>query len=690
MKLKLPILTLILSVMMCSCQNKVDLSAVNAELEVLCRTADSPLENYVPLSYDTISIKYKTLSGDGGATSPYCVAVTMKNVTEESWSGVLRFQVSNKDTSARFFMPGFMYGRNRGDVEPERRAHPFPRLRVGSTEKPYSDFWMVRSDRLSHPVSMMYTDGAVIGISANPYFTEQNGELTDSRITPQDSVAQYNGYGCSLEQDQAAVIYTVGYENAPIMYIDAATQTPRKPLAENCVTLPAGKEFTFTVYIYAYKANNIESINEVIKDQYARYHQSPRKAAGYEETVNDISSAIYNDSWVSGIKNYATQVFLKDGKVEHNPLASIGWTGGVEVATPQLLAALRTGDEQIRTQSIECIDNIVKNSLNPKSGLPYDAFSDGKWTVHGWWSSQLPVKGHTSYLAGHCTYYILKAYDYEKRYKNIEHKEWMTFVEGILKQFASTASADGEFPYVFSEETGQGIDYDSFAGAWCLASLLYYNAITGDDQYLDLCRKSEQHYYDAYLSKMECYGTPHDTYKAVDSEGILSYIKATKLLNQITSDPLYVERLGKALDYEFTFKFCYNVINFAQPLKKIGWSSCGGSITSTCNPHIHPMSSNVADEIIYYWQKSGDDYYKQRLDDVIGWGLQCHNRFDGEYDYGKKGWMSERYCYSEALLVERYPSGDVASTWFCFLPWGASNIIEGLCGDAWDTASTNR
>ena len=55
-----------------------------------------------------------------------------------------------------------------------------------------------------------------------------------------------------------------------------------------------------------------------------------------------------------------------------------------------------------------------------------------------------------------------------------------------------------------------------------------------------------------------------------------------------------------------------------------------------------------------------------------------------EYDFGKKGWMSERFCHSQGLLVEHYSDGSPASTWFALLPWGASNIIEGLTGDLWE------
>ena len=40
--------------------------------------------------------------------------------------------------------------------------------------------------------------------------------------------------------------------------------------------------------------------------------------------------------------------------------------------------------------------------------------------------------------------------------------------------------------------------------------------------------------------------------------------------------------------------------------------------------------------------------------------------------------MSERFCYGQGLLVERYPDGSPASTWFALMPWAACSVLEGL------------
>ena len=155
-------------------------------------------------------------------------------------------------------------------------------------------------------------------------------------------------------------------------------------------------------------------------------------------------------------------------------------------------------------------------------------------------------------------------------------------------------------------------------------------------------------------------------------------------MHEITGQGYLLEHLRDGLYYEFTFKFCYNSPIKVPPLSTIGWSSCGGSITSVVNPHIHPMSSSVIDKMIYYTGLAEDAYVKMRLEDTILWSCQTYNTYDGEYGYGKKGWMSERYCHSEGLLKEPYPDGSPASTWFALMPWAAGCILEGVAGSAWE------
>lgn len=600
--------------------------------------------------------------------------ITVKNTGDKAFKGVVQLEMVFDSKEPKFFMPAYMYNRNRGNVKPylnkDGQYLPFPRMAIGSDMKGVSDFWMVRGDRLSHPVSIAVNGGTAYGVSVNPV-SEQK--------------CAFNGFTSHLGEDKSSVGITLGYENAPILYVIDEAKLPDEALEDTGVTIGAGEEISAEIQLFCKEVSDERGINEIIRTVYEQYHEAPRKASSVKQTVEDIATAIYEDAYVESSKTYSTRVTLKNGEVRQEPLASISWTGGVEVAAPMLYCAARLKDEKMREQALTVIEKIVKGSLNPKSGLPFDAYDDNRWYTEGWWDDFFIESGHSSYLVGQALYYILNAYRIDKEFFGVEHADWLDWVRGCLDKIETTKDENGEVPHVWSAEDGRALDYDSFSGAWCVAAAVYYDKLCGTSLYTESAEKSATHYYED-IKRMECYGTPHDTQKAVDSEGSLAFMKAVRILHELTGKDEYIKMLSDALEYEFTFKFCWNPKIQVEPLKRIGWSCCGGSVTSTCNAHIHPMSNNVSDEIAYCYKATGDEYFKQRLDDTTGWALQTYSTFDGEYDYGKKGWMSERFCYSQGLLIEKYDNGELCSTWKCFLPWGASNILEGLCGVVWDEA----
>lgn len=623
------------------------------------------------------------MGGDGQPNTPYHYNIRIHNQHSQSWSGVIHIDLLFPKKDPRFFLPAFMYGRNRGEF-PQNVVHEFPRIRETEARRPSSPWWMVRSDRLSHPVVLAYDQGMVFGFQASPYFVVHQEKKQQWQPNLTGSFYQYCGYSCSIEQGSLG--YTLGYENAPWLFVKSRLVQEREPLHDNCFQLLAGEIIEIDMYVYTYAGRNEQCVNLAIKDTYARFYQAPRAKSTIEDTVADLAAAISTYAWLPEDVNYSGQVFEDQatGNVRYNKIISLSWTNGLSVAVPMLMAALRLKNETYRQQSLACINNILAHALNPVSGLPYDAYNDGVWSVKGWWFDGLSTRGHAGYLVGQALYYIVKAYDYEKRLNNCIHAEWLNWVKNVLRIIEKTRNTDHEYPYVFSEKTAAGLEYDSFGSAWCLAAHAYYAWLTGDHTYLDGLLHSEQHYYETYVQRMECYGAPLDTNKATDSEGILAYIRAVRFLHAITNNQALAQHLEAAINYEFSWKFCYNSPIKTPPLSTLGWSSCGGSVTSIANPHIHPMSNTVVDELLYFATICHDDYVRQRMDDTVKWGCQSYNTYDNEFDYGKKGWMSERFCHSQGLLTEHYPDGSLASTWFCLMPWAAASIIEGLAGEYWD------
>ena len=639
-------------------------------------------EAYEPLEEHSLRAEI-SLPAPGGPPE-----ATVRVTADAGFTGILRIALGagSPDPAACFFLPGFMYGTNRGGA-PLVTDSKTPRLRLEGGF-PASPWWMVRSDRLSHPCALLFSGGRVLGLSAPPYYILRDGARMPWRPGLSGAFDQYAGFGCSLADGE--VWYTLGYENAPWMFVDSHHSLPRRAPGGNCFRLAPGETVTVPLTCFDLPAEDELAIHTVLKQVYAAWHEPPRRRSTVYETVRDIASAIDRDAWMPDAHCYSGFVFDRGAFDAARLLPSVAWTNGLAAAVPMLLSARRLHNEDMRARALDCIGHIVHGCLNPLSGLPFHAEENGRWSNRAWWYDKQPVPGHAAYLAGQAVYLVLKAYACEKE-NGEEHADWLAFAEGVLARTERERNSDGEYPYIFSERTGAGLEYDSFSGAWCLAAAALYCRLTGKRAFLPGLLRSEKWYHSAYVRHAECCGGPLDTDKNVDSEGVLAYIRAVRNLHGIlladapddrAGQEALLDHLRDALYYEFTFKFCYNSPVKVPPLSA-GWSSCGGSITSVTNPHIHPMSSSVLDEMAYYLRFRDDPYVRGRLEDTLLWSCQCHNTRDGEHGFGRTGWMSERFCHSEGLLTETWPDGSPASTWFALMPWACGSILEGLAGDAW-------
>lgn len=600
------------------------------------------------------------------------VELCITNQSEQIFTGVLQIQGVISSSNPKFFLPGYMYNRNTAD-RPRAGRKRFPRITLWPEGCPESSFFLTRSDRLALPVGLIWDpeEGKTWGLSADPYLRNEDAQFQ-----------QFCGFGCAmLDRERASISYTIGYENAPWLFIQTATVLEREELSEiNCISLSPGQELRVVLHLYEYTCPDERGIHEALQDTYELYHEAPRKVADMtiKRAVKLLSSAVKDYAWLPQDKCYSCFVFDRPEGLTYNKLGSLTWTNGLAVAVPMLCASGLLQDEELRRQALTFIEEVVAHSMNPESGLPYDAYTDGQWGMRGWWYDGLHNGGHGLYLTGQAAYYILKAYEQEKPFSGTEHPEWLDYAGRVVEKVNTLFNTDMEYPFVASGRTGAGLEYDSMGSVWCLAASAYYVLLSGNWELLSQLILSETHYYEQYVSKFECYGGPLDTDKAVDSEGVLAYVRAVRLLHMLTGEEKYLDHLREGLWYEFSFKLGYNTPVQVRPLSEIGWSSCGGSITSVANPHIHPMSSTVVEEMFYYLSYREDAYVRSRLEDTLGWGLQTFNTYDKEYGYGYTGWMSERFCFCEGLVTEKYPDGMPAGTWFALMPWASASLVEGF------------
>lgn len=633
-------------------------------LECSARRADGA-GRYVRLDECGLAVEVDWHGGNGSPADPWRCTVTVRNDGSVAFEGVVRIDIPIRaDGEPRFFLPGFMYGRNRGEA-PLRTATKFPRLRERS-ELPASSWWMIRGDRLSNPCALAVTRSRVVGVVSSPYLVDRgDGMLVGHEACDELPFVQYAGFSCMLPtpgivpcDDHASVGVTIGYENAPWLFVSSTDIRERPDSAEGPITLAPGGAAIMRLDVVDAPARDERAIIPVLETVYRRFHEPPRQVGAPARAIRDIAVAVDRDAWLEDEHMYAGFVFDHhspgDEIIEGKPymyrrLGSSSWTNGMASAVPMLASAWRLGDDAMRRHALDGIEHIIQHCINPTNGLPYTAVEHERWSNRGWWFDGLSNPGHSGYLVGQTMYSALRAWQIERRFGGIDHSDWLKIIGNVIPRLAAGRNAVGEYPFVFDEMDGSGAEYESFGGVWCLAASAYWALLTGDHSDLDGMLLSERHYHNRYVAHMECYGAPLDTSKAVDSEGILGYIKAVGCLYAITGDAMYLDRMREAFAYECSFRFCWNSPVGVPPLNEVGWSSCGGSVTSTSNAHIHPMSSVAIEDMVYYLRYRNDTYIASRLCDAVGWSCQTYNLKDGEYGYGRVGWMSERFCHCQGF-----------------------------------------
>jgi hypothetical protein len=257
-------------------------------------------------------------------------------------------------------------------------------------------------------------------------------------------------------------------------------------------------------------------------------------------------------------------------------------------------------------------------------------------------------------------------------------RAWVAAALRVLDTVVSLQRDDGAFGYVYSPAAPKVIDWDGFAGCWFAAALPLAWRLTEQPRYRDAAARALQ-YYARFVRDLACWGTPMDTCKSVDSEGNLAFIRAARLMHEFTGEGEYLRMLLDGANYEYLWRYGFRTRPQCKPLRGSEWNSCGGSITSVSNPHIHPMSVVASEDLHYLAAKTGDAYHAARAEDGMAWLMNTMELYPDTTGYGRYGVLSERTCPSDGLLIEQYhDSGEPASTWWSYNAWAAGSAMEAI------------
>jgi hypothetical protein len=269
--------------------------------------------------------------------------------------------------------------------------------------------------------------------------------------------------------------------------------------------------------------------------------------------------------------------------------------------------------------------------------------------INGWWSGFLPQTrdNHCAYTNGHAAYYLLRIASVDPQVP----RRWVETALRVLDTATQLQRDDGAFGYIFSSQERKVIDFEGFAGCWFAAALPYAWKITGQRRYCEAAERALE-FYSGFVRDLACWGSPMDTCKSIDSEGNLAFIRAARIMHESSDDERYLQMLEAGANYEYLWRYGFRTRPQCPPLKNSSWNSCGGTITSVSNPHIHPMGVVATDDLEYLAPVSGDSYHQSRADDGIAWLMNTMELYPDTMGYGRYGVLSERTCPSDGLLAE--------------------------------------
>lgn len=558
-------------------------------------------------------------------------------------------------------IPGNIHGDNNAA---HVRPGEFPCLTAERLhEKNRAPLWEFCADRASHPVSVLCCDAGAVGMSIQPY----------SSCPEADGGYIRNGVLAALPN---VIGVSAGYGNDPLTFVQ------KTHFASATAHLHEGS--TSEGSIFACPGRGRLEAHRIIRFLHGQMRQVAAHRRTHQEALRALADAFATVNWSAELGQYTNRkcrVPVDTNLLPWRAIVEIGWTGGSMLAYPFALAQRLFPDLNLPMGAGDIFDRIC-SGYNQASGFIDDTtlncFTQNRppgWNaseINGWWSGFLPQTrdNHCAYTNAHAAYYMLRTPDAKR--------QWTQTALAVLDTAVDLQREDGAFGYVFGRERREVIDWDGFAGCWFAAALPLAWKLTGRQRYRDAAERAME-YYSRFVRELSCWGTPMDTCKSVDSEGNLAFIRAARLLHEHTGQDKWLEMLRDGAHYEYLWRYGFRSKPQCPPLEDTEWNSCGGSLTSVSNPHIHPMSVVATQDLHYLARVSGDDYHRVRAEDGLAWLMNTMELYPDVVGYGRYGVLSERTCPSDGLLAEQYhDDGSPASTWWSYNAWAAGSAMEAL------------
>ena len=566
--------------------------------------------------------------------------------------------------NCQFYMPGFWYRRN---LRSPKKAPSFHT----------SDSWLVREDRLSAPLTGIFSEkekrfmtvNRLDDFSMDALATHKEGEIILSGKT------SLGFTGFENQQGIAMLSFGFPYREAPKSYIRKLTLAPE---VETFQLMKKGESVLLTWEIMESGADDFSDfIQHTWEHCYDTYVPKPVENSYSIADMKQVLSCFFVNSLVDNQPLvYNSGIHLKVSDCERNGQAEVGFIGRVLLnAFNAWEYGWQSNREELKVNSTKIFDSYLKNGFT-QAGFFKESVNFDK-------GYEEPV--HSIRRQSEGVYAMFHFLAYEKE-NGRRHPEWEQKLKRILDMFLQLQNVDGSFPRKFRDDLTIVDPSGGSTPSATLPLVMGYKYFK-DKRYLASSKRTADYLEKELISKADYFSSTLDA-NCEDKEASLYAATATYYLSLITKGEEhrhYADLTKKAAYFALSWYYLWDV-PFApgQMLGDIGLKTRGWGNVSVENNHIDVFVFEFAS--VLQWLSK--EYTEPRMADfaeVISTSMRQLLPYEGHlcgiaksgfypevvqhtnWDYGKNG----KGYYNDIFA----PGWTVASLWELLTPGRAERFL---------------
>ena len=554
----------------------------------------------------------------------------------------------------QFYMPGFWYRRNLRSPKEAPSFHT-------------SDSWLVREDRLSAPLTGIYSEKekSFVTVSRIDNFanevlsTHREGEIILSGKT------SIGFTGFENQNGVATLSFGFPYREAPKSYIRKLTLAPA---VEAFQSLRKGETMLLTWEILENKADDY---SDFIRNAWEYSYDT------YAPVPVDTPYFFVNSLVTGNSLTFNSGIHLRTADCQSNGQAEVGFIGRVLLnAFNAWEYSWQCGREDLKENSMKVFDSYLKNGFTQagffKESVNFDrGYED-------------PV--HSIRRQSEGVYAMLHFLAYERE-NGRRHPEWEQKMKNMLDILLQLQHEDGSFPRKFHDDFTIVDNSGGSTPSATLPLIMGYKYFK-DKRYLASAKRTADYLEKVLISKADYFSSTLDA-NCEDKEASLYAATATYYLSLITKGDEhrhYADLTRKAAYFALSWYYVWDV-PFAQGqmLGDIGLKTRGWGNVSVENNHIDVFVFEFA-SVLQWLSKEYKEPRFAHFAEVISTSMRqllpheghlCGIAKSGFYpevvqhtnwDYGKNG----KGYYNDIFA----PGWTVASLWELLTPGRAEHFLK--------------